>query len=240
MIGDDLDADSSRQLEIQYYNAKRKYWTNLEPLYPTGNVIGRGSFRTTGPYADFLAHEHVRIWCEGEALFASEGSTINGAYLNVSPDRPVPLRSGSRFQIGLHVIEFVQIDPVQAPSIEPLTSDTGEVFRCAAMVPLAALDFLGPDGKPSHRFPLTKPEGTVLGREAEKCDIVLLGDGQASRRHARIFRRDDQFWLEDLTSSNGTFLRLTGPTPLRSGSPKMPALLDVLRIGDVLIRVVEL
>ncbi len=239
MIGEDLDADPSRQLEIQYYNAKRKYWTNLEPLYPTGNVIGRGSFRANGPDAVFLAPQHVRIWCEGDTLFASEGSTINGVYLNVPPGRPIPLCNGTRFQIGLHVIDFVQVDPVQPPSPDILTSDSGEVFRCAPMVSLAALDFLGPDGKPSNRFPLTKLEGTVLGREAEKCDIVLIGDRLASRRHAKIYRRDDRFWLEDLTSSNGTFVRLIGPTPLQSGPQKMPALLDVLRIGDVLIRVVE-
>lgn len=49
-------------------------------------------------------------------------------------------------------------------------------------------------------------EGTsfVLGR-APECDLVLGGSG-ASRRHARILREGDRFFLEDLGSANGTLV----------------------------------
>jgi pSer/pThr/pTyr-binding forkhead associated (FHA) protein len=62
-----------------------------------------------------------------------------------------------------------------------------------------------------------KPE-TILGRQAE-CD-VLLTEGHASRRHARLWLADDGAWLEDLGSSNGTFIngsRITGRVRLASG-----------------------
>ena len=55
----------------------------------------------------------------------------------------------------------------------------------------------------SREFPLTKPE-TILGRDAA-ADIVLEA-AAVSRRHARILRQGEQFFLEDLASSNGTFL----------------------------------
>ena len=45
-------------------------------------------------------------------------------------------------------------------------------------------------------------------------------DGEISREHARIIQQGDQFWLEDLNSTNGTFLngqRIVTPTLLRSG-----------------------
>lgn len=45
---------------------------------------------------------------------------------------------------------------------------------------------------------------TVLGRQAE-CD-VLLTEGHASRKHARLMLADGEYWLEDLGSSNGTFI----------------------------------
>ncbi|HWK48854.1 MAG TPA: FHA domain-containing protein [Steroidobacter sp.] len=59
---------------------------------------------------------------------------------------------------------------------------------------------------------------TVLGRQAE-CD-VLLTEGHASRRHARLLLAEDGYWLEDLGSSNGTFVngnRISGRVKVASG-----------------------
>ena len=69
-----------------------------------------------------------------------------------------------------------------------------------------------------------KETGVLLGRNPE-CTLVLEDDF-ASGRHARIFRRDAGWFVEDLGSTNGTFLgsnKLTQPTPVQVGS--------TLRIG---------
>jgi pSer/pThr/pTyr-binding forkhead associated (FHA) protein len=58
----------------------------------------------------------------------------------------------------------------------------------------------------------------ILGRQAE-CDL-LLTQGHASRRHARLSVADDGVWLEDLGSANGTFVngaRITGKVKLSPG-----------------------
>lgn len=47
-------------------------------------------------------------------------------------------------------------------------------------------------------------EDFTLGR-AQDCDFVL-GDDYASTRHARLFRRGSQWFVEDLESRNGTFV----------------------------------
>ena len=52
------------------------------------------------------------------------------------------------------------------------------------------------------------------------CGIVLPDDGFVSTVHARVFRRGDEVFLEDLESRNGTFLngdRIATPTRLRRG-----------------------
>jgi pSer/pThr/pTyr-binding forkhead associated (FHA) protein len=70
--------------------------------------------------------------------------------------------------------------------------------------------------------------GTVIGRNPE-CALVL-DDDFASGRHARIFHRDGAWFVEDLGSTNGTFLgaeRLTNPTRVEAGS--------TLRIGKTVI-----
>src|SRR5687767_7129579 len=60
----------------------------------------------------------------------------------------------------------------------------------------------------------------VLGRDAG-ADVVLVDpSGQVSRRHARIVIRGTEAVLEDLMSTNGTFVngeRLEGPYALRAG-----------------------
>jgi hypothetical protein len=63
-----------------------------------------------------------------------------------------------------------------------------------------------------------------IGR-AEACQ-VQLDDTYASQFHARIYRRDGSWFVEDLGSTNGTYLnqrRLTAPAEVRAG--------DRLRIG---------
>jgi hypothetical protein len=67
--------------------------------------------------------------------------------------------------------------------------------------------------------------GALLGR-GDQADIVLE-DSFASSRHARLVPHGDVIVLEDLGSTNGTYLNdepLRGPQPLHPG--------DRIRIGD--------
>jgi pSer/pThr/pTyr-binding forkhead associated (FHA) protein len=62
-------------------------------------------------------------------------------------------------------------------------------------------------------------------------DLALAGDEFASGRHARFERRRDGVWLEDIGSTNGTFvngIRLTRERRLAPG--------DVVRIGETDLR----
>lgn len=68
-----------------------------------------------------------------------------------------------------------------------------------------------------QKFPLEQT-CTILGRQFD-CHICLQGRA-VSRQHAQIVQRDNQFFVEDLGSSNGTFLngqRLQPRTPIPFG-----------------------
>jgi pSer/pThr/pTyr-binding forkhead associated (FHA) protein len=58
----------------------------------------------------------------------------------------------------------------------------------------------------------------------------VLSDDYASTRHARLFPQDGQWLVEDLGSTNGTYLdrqKVTGPTPVPVGVP--------IRIGKTVL-----
>ena len=122
----------------------------------------------------------------------------------------------------------------------PLASTRSRLGRARAAVPAGA-----PDGRGRGALsPRTPPRGTptgghllvtagslkgtsialtqapiVIGR-APECSLVLEDD-YASNRHAQLSLRDGVCMLEDLGSTNGTFIgrtKLSVPTALDAGS----------------------
>src|ERR1700733_10175021 len=53
-------------------------------------------------------------------------------------------------------------------------------------------------------FPIATDKQIVVGRSSD-LDMVLVED-MVSRKHARIAMQNEQIWIEDLGSTNGTFV----------------------------------
>ncbi len=69
----------------------------------------------------------------------------------------------------------------------------------------------------------------TIGRSTD-CAIPLPDDNFVSQVHARVFRREDEYWVEDLGSTNGTLMngrKLSGPAPVRRG--------DRLQVGRTVL-----
>jgi hypothetical protein len=76
---------------------------------------------------------------------------------------------------------------------------------------------VAPDAMKGAEFPL----GTevTVGRGGG-CAVLLTEDSFVSQIHARMFRRDGDLFVEDLGSTNGTFLngkKVSAPVPVRKG-----------------------
>lgn len=68
----------------------------------------------------------------------------------------------------------------------------------------------------------------TIGRAAG-CQVTI-DDTYASQLHARVFQRDGQFYVEDIGSTNGTYLnrrKVTGPMVIQRG--------DQLQIGNTIL-----
>lgn len=64
------------------------------------------------------------------------------------------------------------------------------------------------------------------------CGVPTTYDSYSSTLHARLFRRGDQLWVEDLDSTNGTYVnseRITKPVRLGKG--------DLLQVGATVFEV---
>jgi len=84
---------------------------------------------------------------------------------------------------------------------------------------------------PGKAFTLSKSE-IIIGRDIN-ADVVL-NTAEVSRRHARLYLDGGAYVVEDLGSTNGTFINgqhLAMPTPLRSG--------DIIMLGEAATLVYE-
>lgn len=77
---------------------------------------------------------------------------------------------------------------------------------------------------PEKVFALSQTE-VYIGRDIS--NDVVINDAEISRKHARLVLQSGQYLVEDLGSTNGTFVnrvRLTGPQVLRAG--------DIIHVGE--------
>jgi pSer/pThr/pTyr-binding forkhead associated (FHA) protein len=104
-----------------------------------------------------------------------------------------------------------------APATAPRTRGKGDK-------PPRSLVVLDDRGNKVKTMPL---DGNLQIGRAEACQ-VRLDDTYISSFHARIFRREEGWYVEDLGSTNGTYLnqrRVTSPAELRTG--------DRLKVGKM-------
>jgi hypothetical protein len=140
-------------------------------------------------------------------LYLFLARVVRAVYRELSPDRPVPVASnGSRFARGVR-----RGGKAEAPS---------KPYKLKMIDPATA-----------QIFPLG--EEVTIGR-APGCSVPLADDTYVSQLHARIYIRDGKPFVEDLGSTNGTFLnrdRLSKTMPLRRG--------DKLQIGQTVLEIVQ-
>jgi pSer/pThr/pTyr-binding forkhead associated (FHA) protein len=89
----------------------------------------------------------------------------------------------------------------------------------------ARLVVIAQDGTPGAEHPLTGSEVSIGRSEGT---VSLSADPYVSPRHMQISRHDGRFFVRDLESVNGVYLRLRGPEPLRHGDLVLMGL-EVLR-----------
>jgi ABC-type multidrug transport system ATPase subunit len=136
-------------------------------------------------------------------LDSTNGTRVNNQYLE--PGIPTRLTNQSvirigddRFGISIGMTYFDITEPqLTVPGFSPVTAAPTQI---------------------------SKQHVTVIGR-SEECDVILPSP-KVSRNHARIRQVMDSYWIEDLNSTNGTYVnqQLAARIEIHNG--------DVITIGD--------
>ena len=171
----------------------------------------------------FISPRHLRFVRRGAEWILQDLDSLNGAYVRLRS--ATPLADQDLLLLGQQVLRFVAVkEPEQG--LAPASEHGVQLFGSPANPRYARLAQRSVEGITRNVYYLQREE-TVVGREVG--DIVFTDDPFLSRRHAML-RRDARgsFTLEDLGSSNGTYLAVRGSASLSDG--------DFIRVGQHLFR----
>lgn len=170
----------------------------------------------------YLSPRHARIASAPTGQVLSDLQSKNGIYIRLRAG--AQLRDGDLILVGRQVLQF-ELIPDFEKDLRPAVQHNVVQFGTNSGPAWARLRQIGPAGVAHDVFYLSR-DHVVLGRE--QGDIVFSDDQFMSRRHAHLSLHGAEVRLEDLGSSNGTFVRLREDHLLVPG--------DVMRIGNVLLR----
>ncbi|MBE7417040.1 MAG: FHA domain-containing protein [Ideonella sp.] len=159
--------------------------------------------RTEQPFARFaqdiltmLSRRHARIFCEGGAVYVTDLGSRNGTTVNRDAVGPTPCRLNDGDEIGFGgVLSYRVRIAARAAQAQP------ESFALTLTPESAGA---GLEAIVITRFPflVSKSDPLFARYQADHAKQV----GFLSRRHAHIFRKGGGACIEDLASTNGTFV----------------------------------
>lgn len=178
-------------------------------------VVGRATGHNIFTHDEFVSPTHAGFRVNGTSIHVRDLNSLNGIYYRIT--EVTELQSGDTFRIGKNVFTFETTEnlrKVAADNADGSAIDGGRPTLVWGRLARVS----GPEGyDAASNAWLLYQEDIVVGRE--RGDIVLRDDSYASGTHARIVRTSDgRVFLEDLQSSNGTYLRIRQEATLPNGS----------------------
>lgn len=192
---------------------------------PEGAFVMKGDVVTCGRTGDiplqddpFVAPTQARFFFSGARLAVEDSGGGNGVFCRLRQERE--LGNAGELRLGRQRLLLEPMPPLTKAADGAVawgSPDPGYRFRLVQILE---------GGLRGAVFPLKEGENAV-GRESG--DVAFPTDGFISGRHAVLKVLGDRISVQDVGSSNGTFVRLTSSTFVEHG--------DQFLIGRQLLRV---
>ncbi len=187
------------------------------PLAGEVTVCGRSAGEALLPDDPGVSPRHARFTVHDERITVEDLGSVCGTFVRLRASHALTV--GDEIRLGRQLLRLEPFPRATAPGSGVVTwgsPDRGYQLRLSQLLE---------EGGIGETFPL-KPGENLIGRE--NGDVTFASDRYVSSRHARIDVVEGRATLTDLGSSNGTFVRVTGPEALQPG--------DQLLIGAQLVR----
>lgn len=151
-----------------------------------------------------VSRKHLRIFTDSKNVYAEDLASTNGSFLGgknrrMPPNKPVLVREDEPVWLGPNVRLRIKMLAESPRPSKPLDKKTTIIGKPSHEGPSADEVFRAP-----RRLEIPTGRSVILGRELS-CDITI-NHPQVSRQHAKVTLQPDGFVLEDLGSTNGTFV----------------------------------
>ncbi len=193
------------------------------PLRAGTNSLGRRGTDVVFTDDVYLDEHHANVSIEGDMVTIHDNQSVNGTFIRIT--EPALIEHGDMFRLGQELLRY----------------EDGDRTEQIVGRPRDGTELLGgplPEGTWGRLVQLMTPEvdgnswllsGRFVTMGRERGDITFPGDGYVSGRHATLTRRSGALYLEDLDSSNGTYVRIKGSAAVFDG--------DLLLMGQQLFRI---
>lgn len=153
--------------------------------------IGRRGRDIAEPDDEQMADHHASLVYETDEWFLADSGEGSGVWLRIEAQEPWPLEDKDQIWLGAQIL---------------VVGRPRDAWN---------LTHFGPDGQLRKSYAIGE-NGIFVGRGSDS--ELDLDDGLLSRRHAQFCFEDGVLVVVDRGARNGTFVKVSGATPLRPGS----------------------
>lgn len=168
-------------------------------LNATQHIAGREKGAILFPEDRYLSPKHATFLYRDNQLFVRDEGSLNGTFLRIR--EPVALEHGDVIMIGE---ELLRVEYLNLRREYPMKEDTLMYISPPKDYKFRLVHIIRGD-KPGASY-CSINNDILIGREG--CDVNFAEDRYASRKHARLMWEDGRVLLKDLSSKNGTFIRI--------------------------------
>jgi hypothetical protein len=171
----------------------------------------------------FVSPLHCKFNFAGGKLKVTDANSLNGVYVRVRTERK--LLDGEYLRVGRQLFRFETLTNA-AIQVKKADNDDSKIWGSPHPGAFGRIIQILDDGR-TGEIRMLGGERCQIGREVG--DIVIPSDGFISGRHCVFVRQGADVTLQDLGSSNGTYVRVRGEAELGHG--------DFLLVGNQMLRV---